>query len=774
MIPHDSSTHVRVGLVLTQVRGEFLRASPSDPEGSSRAIKALEKAFELLNCCDSCYRCRTPPNPAPGGRYCCRYIEEKEIRLNEEAIEADGDKGGARADVDEESTAFSDRIALRNAFLEASYIPFASLLLREVGPTWLSLWDLKSTPTSSRTPRDMFEAFLRPPAVPPSLALLGLCEGLRRQAPESTTTSTQLVSAQQLQSDSSPGGGAGMIVGANPTPDARGVQLVCRLLEPYLREPSTLQTQTTTTNSDEVPLLVRAVRELAGSAEGYGGDDRVHGGNGNVALRAGEDGEGGRQCGVDVDFIPPPFVGGDAAETLASALCLAPQRVANSLGPIAPPIFSPAEFFPTVCRAAVSAVLAPWKSERATMRAATGATTAVTGAIPAAVAGDVWREFTGRLLTAGRAPDLADAWLGAMVTGSQRERGDKAERYEPADTGIDGAPNAAAAAMEEAEAAAWEAWAETPGGSPEAHAWMMTRLPESRRKTLTEALLRALWPADGRGRHLARRGKQGTQGQPSRRWPPGFPTAACRVLIGRPLLPGKRLPMLRGEGNGERRAGEEMGRAGSGVGVASVFPIGRRQQTRFSEDDHAGRGGGGAEEAEEAAEGAAIDASVGLVERLLLQRPLPGPAAEAIADTLAWCDRRSSRAASRLGAVSEGGDSRAGSGHRRLLIGALNRVAAVWAEPSFLNRSPKRQQEFYTRFLLAALRGGGLDGQLGGTDGNQEAFVLLIRGVGSHLDIPSRETRLRGMRVGEAVAALSGQDLRFDELDGEREQRGKQ
>lgn len=66
---------------------------------------------------------------------------------------------------------------------------------------------------------------------------------------------------------------------------------------------------------------------------------------------------------------------------------------------------------------------------------------------------------------------------------------------------------------------------------------------------------------------------------------------------------------------------------------------------------------------------------------------------------------------------------------------------------------------------------GGLDGQLGGADGDQEALVLLIRGVGSHLDVPARETRLRGMRVGEAVSELGGHSLRFDELDGEREER---
>lgn len=52
--------------------------------------------------------------------------------------------------------------------------------------------------------------------------------------------------------------------------------------------------------------------------------------------------------------------------------------------------------------------------------------------------------------------------------------------------------------------------------------------------------------------------------------------------------------------------------------------------------------------------------------------------------------------------------------------------------------------------------------------GDPEVLPLLIRGVGARLDVATRETRLQGMRVGEAVAALSGQELRFAELDAER------
>ncbi|CAM9509070.1 unnamed protein product [Scytosiphon promiscuus] len=754
MIPHEESAHARVGLLLTQVRGEFLRALPSDPEGSSRAKRALRKAFELLNCCDSCYRCRTPPNSALSGQLCCRNAEEKGGRLCEEPPEAGVDERRAHADADHESAAAPERMGVRNAFLETSYLPFASSLLREVGPTWLPVWERDNTPSPS--PRNLFEAFFQPPAVPPSLALLALCEGLSRQSLGSTIINTRMVPAQRSDNIGGVGGDAGMVAGATPASDARGVQHICRLMERYLGPSSTRRTEITLPHGEEVPLLGLAVRELAGNVVSDGG-------NSDVTLTEGGDREGRRQRGVEVDHSPPIFVGRDAAEALASALCLAPQRVANSLGPIAPPDFSPAEFFPAVSRAVVGAVLAMLTAnKKAAREAATAPTTAATETAPAAIVGDVWREFTARLLTAGRASDLADAWLGAMVAESRRQTLEMVEPNGPAGNGVtNGTEAASGAAPEEAEAAVWETWAECSGGAPEAHAWMMKRLPESRRKPLTEALLRALWPRDGRGRHLARRG----QPQPSR-WPPGFSTAACRVLIGRPLLPDRRLPALRGEDDEQQHAGEGKDGTGSGAGAASVFPRGR-QQSRDGNDDC---NGGDADESAEAA----MDTSVGLVERLLLQRPLPGPAAEAIADTLAWCDRRSSgkaRTTSRFGgAVGEGGDSNEGSGRRRrFLMGALKRVGAVWAEPSFLNRSPPRQQEFYTRFLLAALRSGELDGQLGGTDGDQEALVVLIRGVGSHLDVPSRETRLRGMRVGEAVAVLGGQELRFDELNGERE-----
>lgn len=643
-------------------------------------------------------------------------------------------------------------MALREAFLESSYLPFAALLLREVGPTWLPVWDSvpavsddrfatpgaatspapaalhgnhsgvasaaaaatarasvskgdcsSGTDTTTRgSPRSLFEAFFRPPAVPPSLALLALCDGLGRQAPEAATT-RQLTLVHQLDSAGGGGGGA-LAVRATSAPDPRAVQHICRLLEPYLHEPSAQEWQEA--RYPARPRLAESSESTAASNDGGGGQSvtsamgklsidggssgegapgaalvqpaSVAGSSGSeqhqrgrasllvwavtdmacgVSSGGGDDGEGSgsrrpRQAhdeaprDVDTGHGPPLFAGGggDAAEALASALCLAPQRVANSLGPVAPPDFSPAVFFPAVCGGVVRAILGVC-SKRATASMPHGA-----------AAGDVWREFTGRLLTAGRADDLADAWLGAMLAGGRRDGhngggGDKAT----------------------ATAEAWEAWAEGAGGVPEAHAWMMTRLPASRRKPFTEALLRALWPSDGR-RRRRRGGGPGT-----RPWPPGFRTAACRVLIGHPLLSAVQPSR---QGHDQQPATE----GGSDGGHGTVTLAGETKA-------------------------ASADVSVGLVERLLLQRPLPPPAAEAVAETLAWCDRRRSRAAgpagaaARLGAAPGGrGGGGEGGGGGGLLMGALKRVAAVWAEPSFLNRSPLRQQEFYTRFLLAALR----------------------------------------------------------------------
>lgn len=56
------SAHAQVGLVLVQVRHDFSRSSPEEPGGRARAAKALNQAFELLNCCS---------HDRPEDSFCC-------------------------------------------------------------------------------------------------------------------------------------------------------------------------------------------------------------------------------------------------------------------------------------------------------------------------------------------------------------------------------------------------------------------------------------------------------------------------------------------------------------------------------------------------------------------------------------------------------------------------------------------------------------------------------------------------------------------------------
>ncbi|CAN0541359.1 unnamed protein product, partial [Ectocarpus sp. 12 AP-2014] len=302
-----------------------------------------------------------------------------------------------------------------------------------------------------------------------------------RRAPDRIATSQRPTLWLDGTLDSSGmGGQAGVLVEAAPAPDARVAQQICRLLQPFLRQPLAQQSPMPLHNREPVPLLVDVVEELAGGID-------VSEGEYTETKREAEDPRRERYH-AEAGRGPAPVVGGGAGETLASALCLAPQRVANSLGPIAPPDFSPAVLFPAVCRAVVRATL--------NVRSSATRRTTATAAANATATGDVWREFTGRLLTAGRASDLVDAWLQAMVAGKRDDYiggsgGNDATGGTPATEGVD--------------VTAWEAWAEGPDVVPEAHAWMMTRLPASRRKSFTEALLRALWPHDGRGgRHQTR------------------------------------------------------------------------------------------------------------------------------------------------------------------------------------------------------------------------------------------------------------------------------
>lgn len=748
----------------------------------------------------------------------------------------DGD-GDGDGDGQEEK---KDRRKMRRAFLESSYLPFASFLLREVGPTWLPVWDRspglvaknddinmsRASTTPSGSPaasgdsvgvavignhdgisaaatggsaRKMFESFFRPPAVPPSLALLALCESLGKQRPEDAITQPLPFPSSQhigkfgdVWQQAERNGGA--VVGV-ASPDARTVQHVCRLLEPYIKEDYMLLP-----TPEEPPMPLRNARTLGNGSEGtinnsngtetvtergafYKGSynrtaqnteckqqktavrgnlNRGCGGGDSsggpsllvdavmeLAWSSSNNDDGGAggataenrsdNCEEDQRKDLPPLVGGYAAENLVSVLCHAPQRVANSLGPIAPPDFAPAIFFSAVCRAVVHATLLHLRTvpaafgeaaasqsvressgsiltgndvshERSKAGRSTGEVDGC-GTFDTGATGDVWRAFSERLLTAGRASDLAEAWLQAMVAGKKEEEEDEGSEQQrlllPTNHSVTvTATQRSLVESNAAVAASWETWAD---GStlPEAHSWMMTRLPASRRKPFTEALLRALWPRPRAGHRHRRHPQQGSnhgehreQALPWDGWPPGFPKAACRVLVGRPLLllplPSSPSRPRHGAGNGQPKAEHSEGDDGGDDGETEGLISTRRER---------------GEKKQQQSGPAEYFSLVGLdvIEGLLLQRPLPHPAADAVADTLAWCDRRcrstavavAGRGAGVFGKEKVGGVEKDGGG---LVMGGLKRVAAVWAEPSFLNRAPQRQQEFYTRFLLAALR----------------------------------------------------------------------
>ena len=122
-------------------------------------------------------------------------------------------------------------------------------------------------------------------------------------------------------------------------PHTGHVQHTCRLLEQYLDN-----------TGRGVHLLVVAVAEFAQSTDAAVINVEEFATEAVVEEGGGE-GEGEKE---DLRYClskgpPPAMRGGDATEVLASALCLAPCRVANRLGSAA--------FYPAVCKAAVHATV---------------------------------------------------------------------------------------------------------------------------------------------------------------------------------------------------------------------------------------------------------------------------------------------------------------------------------------------------------------------------------------------------------------------------------
>ncbi|CAM9293840.1 unnamed protein product [Discosporangium mesarthrocarpum] len=619
--------------------------------------------------------------------------------------------------------------------MEFSYGNFASFLLKEVGPTWLSRW----SDTEAAESFDVFFRFAKPSSgdltspprlLPPSLVLLALCEGLGGRLVDQAHMSR----SGSLRNVSSP--------------DARTVQRVCHLLEPFLADVTLCSNGETLDERSKQPLNARPERMFVAVHPFFNVVGELAWGT-DPSIRTKEQAKAslGTLLGEVKDENKPKGGAGTkeevgnglalgAPERLASSLCLVPQRVANTLNPLTPYSFTPEGWFPPVgTEAGVEVTVAPFLSHSARTRA---------GAKHRASLGAVWRALAGRIVRAGRASDLLSAWLRCIIDRWQVVAADAKGGGTWASTpGPDGKCSKAHSSGE--TKGDWEDWADSMGSA--SHVWMVSETPESSRGAIVEALLKTLpstLPQGTQSSHR-RRGRQGLGNLlTSGALPERFPEAVCRILIGTPLL----------EAQGIYHTGH-CGWVGPGVEGGGSWGAGV---------GGSGSGGGG-------------PGSLALLERLLLRRALPVTAGDAIADVLEWCDKKVAAVSSRLsggvrtnrpmGGGGGGGGGGGVGGGRGFLMSTFCRVAAVWAEPLFLNRSPAKQQELYTHFILAALRSGAMDNASLSSD--PEALMLLVRGVGSHLQVTGRPARLRGMRVGEAMSDVIGQTLRFNELDSERD-----
>ena len=109
--------------------------------------------------------------------------------------------------------------------------------------------------------------------------------------------------------------------------------------------------------------------------------------------------------------------------------------------------------------------------------------------------------------------------------------------------------------------------------------------------------------------------------------------------------------------------------------------------------------------------------------------------------------------------------------HRHgILADQLEMVSEQWAHESFVKRSSFDHQRLATTFVLASLRT--LHDE---TDWLESPVSQrLLGGVSVRLNSSIKGIRTDGMRVGEALATMLGQHIRFDELDNEREVAGQQ
>ena len=102
-----------------------------------------------------------------------------------------------------------------------------------------------------------------------------------------------------------------------------------------------------------------------------------------------------------------------------------------------------------------------------------------------------------------------------------------------------------------------------------------------------------------------------------------------------------------------------------------------------------------------------------------------------------------------------------------ILLKQLLLVAKIWCEPFFTTQTDQKQQRHVTEFILDGMdfmeiKGKGIE--------QQNVMMELTHGVTNRLKVSDESVRIDGMKVAEKMAPILGESLKFDELDGLRDE----
>jgi len=101
-----------------------------------------------------------------------------------------------------------------------------------------------------------------------------------------------------------------------------------------------------------------------------------------------------------------------------------------------------------------------------------------------------------------------------------------------------------------------------------------------------------------------------------------------------------------------------------------------------------------------------------------------------------------------------------------LLRHKIQLVGTLWAMSTFARQNPEKYQRHVTWFLLFCLRSLSQPKE----DANSDMAISLLNGVTERLSSTSPSVRQDGMIIGEAVAERLGEELKFEEMEGYRQE----